>query len=142
MPRVRLGSHHGQAGERAVDRSRRGSQGYRHVDGRPHAVTGGLDRTVREWDLTTGAQVGETHHRPRVGGERRGRRRHRRPSARRDRRLRPHGPALGLATKEQVGRDLNVTWKIFGAAIASDEQIVVGFDREVAALSTAAFKIM
>ncbi|MFE2935890.1 hypothetical protein [Streptomyces sp. NPDC059278] len=29
------------------------------VDGRPIAVTGSNDRTVRVWDLTTGQQVGE-----------------------------------------------------------------------------------
>jgi WD40 repeat protein len=43
-----------------------------------------------------------------------------------------------LATSEQVGRDLHFTWKVFGVAIASDEQIVVGFGHEVVVLSTTA----
>ncbi|MEV6395501.1 hypothetical protein AB0M39_12110 [Streptomyces sp. NPDC051907] len=30
------------------------------VDGRPVAVTGGWDKSVRVWDLTTGHQIGKT----------------------------------------------------------------------------------
>ncbi|MEV4582638.1 hypothetical protein AB0K16_56445, partial [Nonomuraea jabiensis] len=34
------------------------------VDGRPVAVTGGRDRTLRLWDLTSGRQIGPDLHFP------------------------------------------------------------------------------
>ncbi|MET7339177.1 WD40 repeat domain-containing protein [Nonomuraea sp. NPDC005650] len=106
------------------------------IDGRPHAVTASSDGTVRVWDLTAGTQVGKpiTAHEwganavavGDIGG----------------RRLIVTGGddhtvrLWDFVTREQVGRDLHFTWKVFGVAIASDEQIVAGFGHEVVALST------
>ncbi|MEV7356930.1 hypothetical protein AB0O19_18205, partial [Kitasatospora sp. NPDC091276] len=105
------------------------------VDGRPLAVTGGDDGTVRTWDLTTGDQVGEplTGHTGDVNTV---------ATAVVDGRpLAVTGGDDGtvrtwdLTTGDQVGPELVFPLPVCAVAVVPDGRLVVGFGWEVAVLS-------
>ncbi|MGW1895254.1 WD40 repeat domain-containing protein [Streptomyces sp. NPDC002004] len=105
------------------------------VEGRPHAVTGSDDGTVRTWDLTAGSQIAQpiSAHEWGVNAVAVGIADGRRiiVTGGDDAALR----LWDLATGEQVGRDVIFPWKVFAVTIASRGRIVVGFGHEVIALS-------
>ncbi len=89
-------------------------------DGRPVAVTGSYDATVRVWDLTTGAPIGDplTGHTDAVarGG---GAGAARRPPGRGHRQRRRHGAGVGPDTGTPIGDPLtgHTSWVVAVAAL-------------------------